>query len=61
MTFTDLVYATGDLLEASFTFLPKLGNIPNYLFIGLGVVGFFYWINLQVKYNKAAAKGESRQ
>lgn len=61
MTFTDLVYATGDLLEASFTMLPKLGNIPNYLFIGLGVVGFFYWLNLQVNYNKAAAKGKSRQ
>jgi hypothetical protein len=61
MTFTDLVYTTGDILEATLTYLPVLGNIPNYLFIGIGVVGFFYWINLQVKYNKAAANGESRQ
>jgi len=61
MTFTDFVYETGDILEATFTILPSLGNIPNYLFIGIGVVGFLYWMNLQVKYNKAASKGESRQ
>ncbi|RLD27581.1 MAG: hypothetical protein DRI54_00825 [Bacteroidetes bacterium] len=61
MTFTDFVYETGDILEATFTILPSLGNIPNYLFIGIGVIGFLYWMNLQVKYNKAASKGESRQ
>ena len=60
MTFTDLVYATGDFLEATFVILPKLGNIPNYLFIAIGVIGFFYWMNLQVKYNRKARNGEGR-
>ena len=60
MTFTDFIYATGDFFEATFTILPKLGNIPNYTFIVVGVIGFLYWMNLQVKYNKAAAKGEGK-
>jgi len=60
MTFTDFIYATGDILEATFAILPKLANIPNYVFIVVGVIGFLYWMNLQVKYNKAAAKGEGK-
>ena len=61
MTFTDFIYATGDFLEASIAILPTLGNIPNYIFIGIGALGFIYWLSLQVKFNKAAAKGENRQ
>ena len=61
MTFTDFVYATGDLLEATFTILPSMGNIPNYTFIVVGIIGFLYWMNLQLKYNKAAARGKGRQ
>lgn len=61
MTFTDFVYAAGDLLETALSYLPSLGNIPNYLFIGVGIVGFLFWMNLQVKYNKAASRGEGRQ
>lgn len=61
MTFTDLVYAAGDLFEATYTLLPTLGNIPNYLFIGIGIVGFFFWMNLQIKYNKAAVKNGTRE
>jgi len=61
MTFTDFIYATGDFLEATFTYLPSLGNIPNYAFIAVGIVGFLYWMNLQMKYNSAASKGEGRK
>ena len=61
MTFTDFIFATGDFLEATFTYLPSLGNIPNYIFIVVGIVGFFYWMALQMKYNKVAARGEGRK
>ena len=61
MTFTDFIYATGDLLEASIAILPTLGNIPNYIFIGIGAFGFLYWLRLQIKYNKSAVKNGTRE
>ena len=61
MTFTDFIYATGDILEATIEVLPALGNIPNYIIIGIGAFGFLYWLNLQMKYNKAAIKDGSRE
>ena len=61
MTFTDFIYATGDFLEATISILPTLGNIPNYIFIGIGIIGFLYWMNLQLKYNKAAVKDGTRE
>ena len=54
MTFTELVYATGDVLEASFQILPTIGNSFNYACIALGFVGLFYWLNFQMKKNKQA-------
>jgi len=60
MTFTDFIYATGDLIETTYAFLPSLGNTPNYAFIIVGFIGFLYWMNLQIKYNKAASKGEGK-
>lgn len=61
MTFTDFIYATGDLFEYSFAFLPTLGNIPNYIIIGIGAIGFIFWLNLQRNYNKAAIKNGTRE
>jgi hypothetical protein len=61
MTFTDFVYAMQTFFEATFEILPILGNSPNYLFILIGIAGFFYWLNLQVKYNRAANRGEGRK
>ena len=61
MTFTDFIYATGDFLEATIAILPTLGNIPNYIFIGIGAFGFIYWLSLQVKFNKAAVKNGTRE
>ena len=61
MTFTDFIYETGDFLEATIAIFPALGNTPNYIFIGIGIFGFFYWLNLQFKYNKAAIKNGTRK
>lgn len=33
--------------------LPDLIN-PNYIFLFIGFIGLFYWLNLQNKYNKKA-------
>lgn len=33
-----------------------LGNIPNYLFIVVGFIGLFYWLNIQKKYNQKAER-----
>lgn len=35
--------------------LPNIIN-PNYIFLFLGFIGLFYWLNLQNKYNKKAEK-----
>ena len=55
MTWNDFVYGLGDLLEASFTILPALGNIPNILFSAIIFFGLVYWIG-QLKNYKAEAK-----
>jgi len=56
MTFTELMYATGDVMEKSFEILPMLGNNFNYLIIALGFVGLVYWLTYQVKRNKQAKR-----
>jgi hypothetical protein len=61
MTFTDFIYATGDAFEAFFPEFSLLGNIPNYIFIAFGIFGFLYWLNLQIKYNKAAIRNNTRK
>ena len=35
--------------------LPNIIN-PNYIFLFLGFIGLFYWLNLQNKFNKKAEK-----
>jgi hypothetical protein len=61
MTFTDFLYSTADFFEAFFTKFALLGNTPNYIFIIVGVFGFLFWLSLQVKYNKAAVKNNTRK
>ncbi len=56
MTFTELTYATGDALEATFDILPLLGNNFNYAVIVLGFIGLGYWLTYQVKRNKQAKR-----
>lgn len=36
--------------------LEVLGNYPNIIFVLIGFVGLFYWLNIQGKYNKKAEK-----
>jgi len=56
MTFTDFIYGLGNIIDATLSFLPTLGNYANYSIIVIGVIGLFYWLNLQNKYNKKAAE-----
>ena len=56
MTFTELMYATGDALEASFKILPLIGNNFNYIVIVLGFIGLGYWLTFQVRKTKQAKR-----
>lgn len=49
-----------DLFVWSFGILENLGNIPNDIFLVLGFVMMFYWLNLQGKFNKAAANNPNQ-
>ena len=54
MTFTELIYAIGDVLTSSFKVLPLIGNNFNYLVIIVGFIGLAYWLNYQIKKTKQA-------
>lgn len=54
MRINELVYALGDFFEATFKILPKLGNMPNNLFIILGFILVIFWVSQMAKYNKEA-------
>ena len=48
----DIIYPLADILEASISVVPKLGNAPNLLLI-LALFGFsVYWIMQLQKFNK---------
>ncbi|MFK7758041.1 MAG: hypothetical protein AB8B53_14015 [Flavobacteriales bacterium] len=50
-----ILRSIGDLITWTFdTVLVPLGQLPNYAFIALGVVGLFLWLSMQAKYNKKA-------
>lgn len=44
-----------DFLQWTFGIMEKLANLPNWTFITIGMVGLFYWLWLQGKYNRQAA------
>jgi len=54
MTFTELIYALGDVLTSSFKVLPLIGNNFNYIVIIIGFVGLAYWLSYQMKKTKQA-------
>lgn len=60
MSSSEVIYAIGDLLTASFKFFEVVGNIFNYSLIVLGFFGFFYWMNIQKKLNDKASKDPSQ-
>lgn len=56
ITWNEIVYALGDILEASFAILPPLGNIPNILFTLVIFGGLVYWMLELRKYKNEADK-----
>jgi hypothetical protein len=56
MSSSDVIYAIGDLLTSTFKFFEVVGNVFNYSLIVLGFFGFYYWMNLQKKFNDKASK-----
>ena len=38
----------------SLKFLPALGNLPNYIFVVIMVIGTVYWLRLQKNYSEEA-------
>mgnify|MGYP001295253777 CR=1 FL=1 len=55
MTWNEIVYGLGDLLEWTFGILPTLGNLPNALFSLVILGGLVFWI-LELKKYKAKAE-----
>ncbi len=60
MNSSDIFYKIGGLLQDSFVFFEAVGNIFNYSVIVLGFFGFFYWMNLQKKFNDKAANNPNQ-
>ncbi|MEM9051144.1 MAG: hypothetical protein AAGC47_03735 [Bacteroidota bacterium] len=50
-TFDNVLVPIGDL--------PDLVN-PNYIFLVIGFLGMFYWLNMQRKYNNQAANNPNQ-
>ena len=51
MNSTEIIYSIGRLFEWSFGFYELVGNNFNTIIVLLGFGGFFYWMNLQKKFN----------
>ena len=60
MSSSDIFYKIGGLLQDSFVFFEAVGNIFNYSVVVLGFFGFFYWMNLQKKFNDKAANNPNQ-
>jgi hypothetical protein len=54
MTWNEIVYGLGDLLQMTFEILPPLGNLPNILFSLIIFGSLVYWMKELSKYNKKA-------
>lgn len=54
MSFTELIYKTGDLIASSFGIMESLKNSPNVVFITILSVLFLWWIWKMAKYDKEA-------
>ncbi len=55
MSSSTVFYAIADFMQ-NYAFIPfeYIGNIVNYLFLALGFIGMFYWLNWQRKFNQQA-------
>lgn len=54
MSFTELIYKTGELIESSFGILQSLRNTPNIIFISVLSLLFLWWIWKMAKFDKEA-------
>lgn len=54
MTFKDVIFGIGDLIESSFVLMELGGNNVNVLFILVGSVLMAWWIAQMIKFNKDA-------
>lgn len=54
MSSTDIFWGIGDLMTMTFGIFEVIGNSFNYMLLGLGFVGLFYWLNWQRKFNQQA-------
>ncbi len=59
MTWNEIVYGLGDLLEATFKILPPLGNIPNIIFVLIIIGCLVYWLMELSKYRQKAKEDGS--
>lgn len=54
MSSTDIFWGIGDLMQWTFGIFEVIGNSFNYMLLGLGFIGLFYWLNWQRKFNQQA-------
>lgn len=47
-----MIYGIGDAIEESFVLIPKLGNLPNVIFILVIFGAFVYWLMQLNKFKK---------
>lgn len=59
MSWNDLVYGLGEVIEETFVVVDLLGNIPNILFTLVILAGIGFWLMQLDRYKKKAEdKGE---
>ncbi len=57
MNMNSILRPIGEIITWTFdSVLIPLGQLPNYVFILVGLVGLFVWLNMQGKFNKKAQK-----
>lgn len=62
MSYTDFIYALGDgiLGTTSFLFETNIGYIFNYLVLLVGFIGAIYWLRIQAKAQREERANESK-
>jgi hypothetical protein len=51
-----IAFATGHFLESTFTILSAMGWLPVWAISVVMGFGLIYWLNMQARYNRKAAK-----
>lgn len=56
MQVKDIVEGLGEFFLWTFEILPTLGNLPNFLFIGIGSILFLYWMSQMASHARNGEK-----